>query len=307
MNDERVRYQSIVWDSARWDGFEFRPDDIVISTPAKCGTTWTQMICALLVFQTPDLPASIDALSPWVDMLIRRKEDVFAQLEAQTHRRFIKTHTPRDGIPWDPRVTYIVVGRDPRDVGCSWDNHQQNANLEALFAARDEAVGNDDILEIVEMITSGEARPQTTEAERFWAWVDDPTPITSSSGLNALCHHLSTWWPMRDEPNVVLLHYSDLKCDLEGEMRRVAERLALSVPEEQWPDLVKAATFESMRANTEITTPERTHGIWQDDQRFFHRGTSGQWRNVIEDDELPRYFARIDELASPELSAWLHH
>src|SRR5262249_38699700 len=38
---------------ARWEGFEFRPGDIVISTPKKCGTTWTQMLCALLIFDGP--------------------------------------------------------------------------------------------------------------------------------------------------------------------------------------------------------------------------------------------------------------
>src|SRR6516162_5434364 len=96
-----TRYTGLIYDSARWEGFVFRPGDIVISTPPKCGTTWTQMICALLIFQTPDLPDSLDRLSPWLDMLTRSREDVFADLDAQTHRRFIKTHTARDGLPWD--------------------------------------------------------------------------------------------------------------------------------------------------------------------------------------------------------------
>ena len=41
---ELVRQRSMVYDSARWTGFSLRPDDIVVSTPPKCGTTWTQMI-----------------------------------------------------------------------------------------------------------------------------------------------------------------------------------------------------------------------------------------------------------------------
>ena len=77
---ERTRYKMLVSDSARWDGFSFRADDIVITTPPKCGTTWTQMICALLVFQTPDLPAPLDTLSPWLDMLTRPLADVVADL-----------------------------------------------------------------------------------------------------------------------------------------------------------------------------------------------------------------------------------
>ena len=110
-------YRSLISDSARWDGFEFRPGDIIISTPAKCGTTWMQMICALLVFQTHDASdRRSTCISPWLDMLTRERDDVVADLDAQTHRRFIKTHTPFDGLPYDDRVTYICVGRDPRDV-----------------------------------------------------------------------------------------------------------------------------------------------------------------------------------------------
>jgi aryl sulfotransferase len=60
----RARYKNMFCDSARWEGFVFRPDDIVISTPPKCGTTWTQMICALLVYQTTSFEQSLDLISP---------------------------------------------------------------------------------------------------------------------------------------------------------------------------------------------------------------------------------------------------
>ena len=110
---ERRRERNFVYDSGRWDGFVFRGDDIVISTPPKCGTTWMQMLCALLIFGTPDLPAPLAELSPWLDMQTRPVEDVFRDLDAQTHRRFIKTHTPLDALPFDERVTYVHVARDP--------------------------------------------------------------------------------------------------------------------------------------------------------------------------------------------------
>src|SRR3978361_1538969 len=95
------KYQSPVEDSTRWEGFVFRPDNIVISTPSKCGTTWTQMICALLVFQTPDFDRPLAEISPWLDMLTADHREVVARLQAQPHRRFIKTHTPLDGLPVD--------------------------------------------------------------------------------------------------------------------------------------------------------------------------------------------------------------
>src|SRR5438876_6107878 len=163
------RYRSLVSDSGRWDGFQFRDDDIVISTPPKCGTTWMQMICALLVFQCTSFDTSLDLISPWLDMLTRARDDVVADLDAQTHRRFIKTHTPLDGLPFDSRVTYIAVGRDPRDVALSWDNHLANMDFEALIGARAAAVGLDDL---AELYPDGIPERADSEIERFWQWVD---------------------------------------------------------------------------------------------------------------------------------------
>ena len=117
----RRRYSSWLYDSSRWDDFEVRPGDIIVCTPPKCGTTWAQMICALLVLQDPRLPAPLSSLSPWLDMADRPRAEVFARLEGQAHRRFYKTHTPLDGLPADPRATYVCVGRDPRDVAVSME------------------------------------------------------------------------------------------------------------------------------------------------------------------------------------------
>ncbi|MBA3960014.1 MAG: sulfotransferase domain-containing protein, partial [Chloroflexi bacterium] len=89
-----TRYRSEDEDSARWLDFPFREGDIVISTRSKSGTTWMQMICALLILRTPDLPAPLAESSPWLDWLIVPRDEVYARLAAQEHRRFIKTHTP---------------------------------------------------------------------------------------------------------------------------------------------------------------------------------------------------------------------
>jgi hypothetical protein len=299
-----VRYQSLVHDSARWTGFELRADDIIISTPAKCGTTWTQMICALLVFQTPDLPSSLDLLSPWLDMLTRNRDDVFADLAAQTHRRFVKTHTPYDGLPHDDRVTYICVGRDPRDVARSWDNHSSNLDFVALLNARDAAVGNEDL---AELYPDGPPIQAESELERFWEWADAPGPAgPRGECLAQLVHHISTFWAVRDQPNVLMLHYDDLQADLDGQMRRVSAQLGIPVDETRWSGLVEAATFEQMRANADRIVPDSTNELWQDNQQFFHRGTSGQWRTLLDDAGVDRYFARVAELAPDDVARWLH-
>ena len=301
-----TRYRTLISDSSRWEGFAFRSGDIVICTPAKCGTTWMQMICALLVFQSTTFDTSLDLISPWLDMLTRDRDDVFADLEAQTHRRFIKTHTPFDGVPYDERVTYIAVGRDPRDVALSWDNHLNNMNFESLLGARETAVGLEDLAEI---FPDGPPIRPDSEIDRFWQWVDDPTPpgaVGGGGGLLATTHHLATYWAARDRDNVVLFHYGHLKQDLDGEMRRLAAKLGIPVDESRWPALVEAATFDRMRERADRIAPDTTNAIWQDNKQFFHRGTSGQWRTLLDNDGLRRYEKRVSEVAEPDLVAWLH-
>ena len=52
-------------------------------------------------------------------------------------------------------------------------------------------------------------------------------------------------------PNVLFVHFNDLKTDLSGEMRRIANFLGISVNEDIWPELVAAAGFTAMRRDGE--------------------------------------------------------
>ena len=119
-------------------------------------------------------------------------------------------------------------------------------------------------------------------------------------------HHISTFWAVRDRSNVLLLHYDELQADLDGQMRRVSSRLGIPVDEARWPALVDAATFDQMRANADRVAPDTSNAIWQDNQQFFHRGTSGQWRTLLDDRGVERYFARVAQLAPDDLARWLH-
>src|SRR5580698_243699 len=85
-------------DSRRWATFKPREGDIVIATAPKCGTTWTQQIASLLVFQSPE-PREIQSTSPWIDFRIPPVDAIMAHIEAQTHRRFLKSHLPFDAMP----------------------------------------------------------------------------------------------------------------------------------------------------------------------------------------------------------------
>jgi aryl sulfotransferase len=294
----------MVADSARWDSFVFRPGDIVISTPAKSGTTWMQMICALLVLQTPDFERPLGRLSPWLDLETRPLHEVLGDLEAQPHRRFLKTHTPLDGLPFDERVTYVCVGRDPRDCAFSARNHLRNMDLDGALEVVEAVVGPE---EMGKRLPKRPPPPPESELDWFWSWVELARPPTETvMSLRATLHHLSTFWPVRDRDNVVLLHYDHLVDDLEGQMRRLAGRLDIAVAEDRWPELVRAATFDEMRRRADQVAPDVSERLWFDNRRFFHRGRSGQWRSVLGPEDLARYRARVAELADPDLAAWLH-
>ena len=155
------------------------------------------------------MPLPLDSLSPWIDMMTRARTEVFADLAAQTHRRFIKTHTPLDGIPNDPTVTYICVGRDPRDVALSMDHHIDNTDVGAFLEARERAAAIDGIE--LGAVHRQPPRPDG-ERDRFWQWVDDETPSTQiGSSLRRTAEHLQTFWDAADDLDVVVLHYDDLQ------------------------------------------------------------------------------------------------
>jgi len=304
-----VRYTSDDEDSARWDGFEFRPGDIVISTRSKSGTTWMQMICALLIFQTPDLPAPLAKLSPWLDWLITPTDQVFARLEAQRHRRFIKTHTPLDGIPLDRRATYIVVGRHPLDMAVSLYHQGNNINRDRLRELTGQSA------------TKGERPPAPALHDWLISWIEaDVEPAEHLDSLPGVCWHMSDAWarrtsppppggslaeigPAEARPDVLLVHYDDLAADLDGEMRRLAGLLNITVPDALWPSLVRAATFDQMRASAQAPDPA---GVLKDPAAFFRRGYSGAGREVLTQDELERYYERVAKLTAPDMLKWLH-
>lgn len=289
-----VRYRSADEDSARWLGFPFRHGDIVISTRSKSGTTWMQMICALLVFRTPDLPAPLWRLSPWLDWLAVPRDDVWALLDAQTHRRFVKTHTPLDGVPLDSRATYVVVARHPLDMAVSL--YHQGDNLDRARMA--ELTGQPP--------PSGRPTPRPPVREWLRGWIDwDGDPREELDSLPGVLLHVSDAWSRREEPNVVLVHYDDLSADLAAEMRRLAARLGIDEPEETWPELVRAAGFEAMRARADALAPDPV-GVLRDRGRFFLRGSSGAGRELLSADDLARYRERTARLAPSDLLQWLH-
>ena len=194
------------FDSTIWNDFIFRDDDIVIATYAKSGTTWLQQIVSQLIFKGQEgLPVA--DMSPWLDLRVPPKEIKLPEVEKQTHRRFLKTHLPVDALVFSPNAKYIYIGRDGRDVVWSLYNHHANAN-QTWYEALNNTPGR---------VGPPIERPPESVEQYFSDWLDqDGYPFWP------FWENVRSWWQIRNLPDVMLIHFSKLKEDMPGEIRRIA-------------------------------------------------------------------------------------
>jgi aryl sulfotransferase len=189
--EQRRELHNHHFDSTIWNDLQFRDDDIVITTYAKAGTTWMQQIIAQLLFDgDPDL--AVAEMSPWMDLRVPPKQVKLPLVEAQRHRRFLKTHLPVDALRFSPQAKYIYLGRDGRDVVWSMYNHHVNAN-QSWYDALNNTPGRtgppierppDDILQYWKDWVGADGHP-------FWPFWEN----------------VRSWWEIQNLPNVLLVDF----------------------------------------------------------------------------------------------------
>jgi aryl sulfotransferase len=276
-------------DSTVWNDFAFRADDIVVATYAKSGTTWLQQIVGQLVFDG-DPPAAIGEISPWVDLRVPPKEGKLAALEAQAHRRIVKTHLPLDALVFSPQAKYIYVGRDGRDVLFSFYHHHAAAN--ALWY---------ELLNDTPGRVGPPIGPPDPDIRRYFrAWLEqDGFPLWP------FWENIATWWAVRHLPNVLLLHFNALKADLGGEMRRVAAFLGVAVDEARWPSLIEHCSFDYMKRHADTVAPLGGAIFEGGGAAFINKGVNGRWRDVLSAEESAAYERMAVEKLGPDCARWL--
>lgn len=291
-------YQNHHLDSTRWNDFRPRDDDIVISTSYKSGTTWTQGILRQLVFLNQKMPL-LDDVSPWLDRRRHPVGEVIAELEAQTHRRFIKTHLALDGLPWFPQVKYIVVARDARDVFMSLWNHYSHYTAEQYESLND---------------TPGRVGPPIPrcpdDIHIFWrnwitrgwfAWESEGYPFWGN------LHHTESWWAYRHLENILFVHFNDLRANLMGEIRRMADFLNISVSDEALARIAQAVSLEQMRGEAERTDSGLVRSFEGGAATFYFKGINGRWKDVLSPAELELYERKVSETLPADARKWLEH
>jgi hypothetical protein len=251
-----------------------------------------QTIVGMLLLNNVDLGGPLSTVSPWLDMLIHSEEETFGILGDQTHRRFIKTHTPLDGLPYVDSVTYITVTRHPLDVALSDLDHDRNMRIDETEQLRTEVSGEYDD------VGPPQEEPPEDPAE-FLRWFVDTANEPNGSGPHGLadyCNQVGTYWAARDADNVHLFHYADMWQDLDGQMRRVADALDVKADEKIWPTFVEAATLSSMRSRAEATAPEGHMNLWKSPKEFFRVGGTRDWAALLTREDIEHFHARLDSM-----------
>jgi len=277
------------FDSTIWNDLKFRDDDIIISTYAKSGTTWMQQIVAQMMFGgNPDL--EVADMSPWLDLRVPPKDVKLPIVEAQAHRRFLKTHLPVDALVFSPKARYLYIGRDGRDVVWSLYNHHVNANA-VWYSALNDTPGR----------VGPPIEPPPADVRVYWRnWMDrDGFPFWP------FWENVRSWWEIRELPNVLFVHFESLKRDMQAEMRRIAAFLEIAVDASRWNDIVEYCSFDWMKRNATKSVP-LAGAFWDAGAEvFINKGVNGRWRDTLTPSDVAEYEARAVEELGRECATWL--
>ncbi|HZS90013.1 MAG TPA: sulfotransferase domain-containing protein [Chloroflexota bacterium] len=291
-------YQNHLLDGTRWQEFVPRDDDVVITTSLKSGTTWAQTIVAYLILGTTSVP-DINTVSPWLERRVDALDEVLQQLDAQTHRRFIKSHLPLDGLPFHRQVKYIVVGRDARDVFMSLWNHHTSYQDERVAA-----------INAIPGRVGPPLPPPQQEIHAFWRdWITRGWFDWESEGYPywGNLHHTKTWWPYRTLDNVLFVHFNDLLVDLEGEIGRIARFLGIAYSDQTIAQVAARVTFSAMKQHADQLLPGAAR-VWKGGPTtFVFKGTNGRWKDVLSPEELALYAETAARVLPPDCARWLEH
>jgi hypothetical protein len=240
---------------ARATAYQPRPDDVVVVTQMKCGTTWMQQVVyEILRRGEGDLVATgatLYSVCPWLEGRKSVPLDGAPLVGAERPSRVIKTHLPAELCPFSRAARYIYVVRHP--VSC--------------FASCVDFVATN-----VGVMAPGlgDCEAWFTSPELMW-WGTWPA-------------HVRGWWARaQGEPNVLWIVFEDMKRDLAAAVRRVAEFLGVRpLTEAELARVVEKCSFAYMQAHQDSFEMHPPH-ILQTNAELFVRGSADRHKDVPED------------------------
>ncbi|HEX9941429.1 MAG TPA: sulfotransferase domain-containing protein [Thermoanaerobaculia bacterium] len=218
-----------------------RPDDVFVVSFPKSGTTLMQMMLYQLTTSGEmDFP-HIDSVSPSFEPNARHGNP--QTLELVPSPRIFKSHLRYELLPRGAR--YIYLARDVRDVAVSAYYHSR------LVGGLDL-----DLSWYLDRFLAG----QTI----FGSWFE----------------HLESWWPHRNDADVLFLRFEEVVADLEGTVRRVAEFCGFEIREEEMPRILERCSLDFMKRHEEKFDP-RLRRVARQRVAFIRDGKARAGRDIL--------------------------
>lgn len=284
--------------SSVWQDFlahgGFVEGDIVVADPFKAGTTWTQRILQQILSNGEEHDAGLSETSPWLDSSWGKHAEMLAVLDRQREagtRRVIKSHVPADALPIAPQARYVFVGRNGKDLGISFHNYLHNFSETTI-----------------------------EEINRIHAeWSGDPTPLVIPDDMQQffdlwletdgyqccdLLDIMASWWRFKDESNVLLVHYRNLKDDLSGEVARIARFLSVDPDSLRMDAIVEHCSFEYMSGRAEKMAPFGGEHM-SSAKAFFDKGPKRDFRTELKPEQIERFDRKALHRLGEQCASWL--
>jgi hypothetical protein len=213
----------------------WRDGDVVISVPAKSGTTWTMNIVhQLMTGGTKDFRDIYEEV-PWIEFLGfpgQPHQDVIDRVDAMptSKRRAFKSHSAPPQLPFiksgsGQDVKYIVVFRNPEEALVSFRPFLEQHSNEwfDLWQVPRQAMCRSDFPSFYHEVIDGHHMQGM-----FFGF-------------------LAAWWPLRHEKNVLFMHFSDMKRDLEASVRKISNFIGVEPTANEWPTILEYTSFAWMK------------------------------------------------------------
>ncbi|HEC18251.1 MAG TPA: sulfotransferase domain-containing protein [Gammaproteobacteria bacterium] len=253
--------------------FRPRPTDVLITTAAKAGTTWMQQILHQLRSGGDEAFTSIDDVVPWLELPRdgRHWSEVLADYERIPDPRIFKTHCTYEQTPGTGVARIILTSRDPRDCCVSFYHHRLN------------------------MTDESKAQMGMIDPESFDAYLDDWL------GFGSWYRNVSSWWPHRNDENVLWLRYEDLQRDLAAGIDRILAFLHWHITDAQRENILRLCSFRWMKENDKRFSAQRSSGdpVFKPGT-FIRKGQVGEGKATLSPSQEKRILDKARECLSDE-------
>ena len=259
-------------------GFKSRKSDVLITTPPKAGTTWMQQILHQMRTKGDDTFSNIFEIVPWLefprpDLSV---EEQLAGYEQISEPRVFKTHCTYSQTPGVDTARIVLSSRDPRDCCISFYHHLQG---------------------LTDEVKAEKKVPPVDDFDAFFErWLD----------FAAWFRNIQSWWPHKDQANVLWLRYEDMKADLPGAIEQLSVFLDWPLTDEQKNKVVEHSSFSWMKENAKrFTTMAGRNQPHFKPGAFIRKGVVGDYKTQLTAEQEARILAKAREMLTEDCLRFL--